>query len=68
MTGKKAQRKSSSISIQAYIWGDHRVNAWEKRVLRAETSVQETEPGQILYGCKVGMDCRKEPFKSQNLA
>lgn len=48
MTGKKAQRKSSSISIQAYAWRDHRVKAWEKIALRAETSIQVTEPGRML--------------------
>lgn len=44
----KAKEKSSNIFIQAYTWGDSRVLGWQKIALQAETSIQETDPGEIL--------------------
>lgn len=44
----KAQDKPSNIFIQVYTWGDSRVLGWQEIALQAETSVQETEPGEIL--------------------
>lgn len=39
--------RENPAASQYNTWGSRRVKVWEKRPIRAETSVQETEPREI---------------------
>lgn len=64
----KAQDKSSNMFIQVYTWGDSRVLGWQEIALQAETSVQETEPGEILLWLPSTEGLKAGKFKESEVA